>query len=832
MRRAIMAGAVISLALGGPVRAQQAWLGFTTQPADSLPEVGKLTTGFPALRAARVGLEVTTVFPHSPAEEGGLLRGDIVIALAGKPFTCPAESMQIVLRREISSRAPGEVLTLALIRAAQRRELRLNSAAPEAAIAERFWTAPGELLDSLPSPARIEARVEKQRVILQLPVVLGLRPEERWPPPRENESIFPPALFPEGVLGRAFRELGSAYGFTGDNEDLLARLARCHVGRDPYRLDCILYVHRDPFRLETVARHIAASLGASRQGRDAVLRGAALLTPQHALSIPAARRLVLATAGDGGGDGAEAAPPPGAQLSGAGLAALADVIAQVMGTLAEARTWHARAFASLNEEERGFLAARCWGLTEAFASEIYLHLDENGARLRDNLRVIELAARVNQAALHEAAVRIALLCDPAWAQAAGARIRSALGDSIEAEILLDYSSPYGRLLVGGTAGHWYRDLDAAFILDLGGDDFYTGSCGGSQGWSLPFSVAIDLAGNDAYESTLPACQGSGCLGVGGLLDLEGDDQYIAIHGCQGLGYFGVGWLHDCAGNDVYRGRSFCQGVGLFGLGILLDSSGSDRYEADSHSQGVGLPGGVGALIDHAGDDQYYAKGLYPSGYGDAGIFDGWSQGCGVGFRSLASGGLGLLLDGGGRDRMEAGNFSQGGGYYYGCGVLQALGEDSDVYIGSRYNQGFCAHQAAGVFLEEGGDDRYTTRQGVAQGLAWDESVTLFVDAAGDDVYEGGGFFSQGAAAHNSVCFFLDRAGRDTYRYSPGPAHAKENDYHGGTSFALFVDEGGASDSYVSARAGNDTLRYELGHGVILDLPGRLEEALSGLPAGE
>jgi hypothetical protein len=301
-----------------------------------------------------------------------------------------------------------------------------------------------------------------------------------------------------------------------------------------------------------------------------------------------------------------------------------------------------------------------------------------------------------------------------------------------------------------------------------------------------------------------------------LLDLAGNDSYIGMQWCQGVGYFGIGWLHDAGGDDIYRGKTYCQAVGLFGVGVIIDSAGNDEYTGELHVQGSGLPKGIGALIDQAGDDRYYAKGVYPTNYGDAGIFDAWSQGCGMGFRTLASGGLGLVADAQGADRMEAGNFSQGGGYYYGYGIVAARGGDDDLYIGSRYNQGFSAHQAVGVFLEEGGGDRYTTRQGVAQGLAWDECVTLFIDEAGDDTYQGGRFFSLGASAHNSICFFHDLSGSDRYLYKPGPARAGGNNYHGGTSYSLFIDDGGGADTYSAEGCQDNMLRYRPEHGVCVD----------------
>jgi hypothetical protein len=801
---------ILLLATAGTVLARddRGWLGVYTEPVGTLPAIESAAGGAAARLGATCGLRVTAVFPDSPAEQGGLLLGDIVIAIDGRPFTCPADSVALLFRQSLEAKRAGEPCPMRVVRNALDRSLRVDGAAPRDSVQGLFWRGAQAFLDSLPVGASLEARAAKRQAVLDLPIVLGLRPEARGPEPRPNELIFAPDRFPASAWQGLVWTLAERHGVRAATEDLLARLARCHAGSDPHRLDCMTYVHRDPFRLESVTRALTADYTGAMNAGEAIARSAAWLAAGR--DPPPIAYAPLA-------------PPP---LAAAGSRAdrLAPWLDQITAVLEDATRAEARAFAALSETERAFIVAEGWNLSDAFAKDIYIHLDEDRERFRKNDRLVALAARLDYDALLRAGVSLARLTDPAWARAAGAALRAVYADTLDAEILLDRATPYGRILIGGTARHWYRDLDAAFILDLGGDDFYTGNNGGSQGGRLPAAVCIDLAGDDAYESTLKSCQGAGCPGLGGLCDLAGDDEYIGLQWCQGTGYFGIGWLQDLAGDDTYRGRSFCQAVGLFGVGLLLDEAGRDRYEGDLHVQGIGLPHGIGALIDRAGDDAYYAKGLYPTNYGDAGIFDAWSQGCGMGFRTLASGGLGLLLDGAGRDRMEAGNFSQGGGYYYGLGVLEARGSEDDVYVGSRYNQGFSAHQAIGVFFEDGGNDRYTTRQAVAQGLAWDECTTLFIDGAGDDDYQGGGGFSLGASAHNSFCFFLDRGGRDRYDYAPGPARAGSNDYHGGTSFSLFIDEGGAPDGYTATSAGNDTTAFQPENGFFLDLPGSLADA--------
>ena len=173
-----------------------------------------------------------------------------------------------------------------------------------------------------------------------------------------------------------------------------------------------------------------------------------------------------------------------------------------------------------------------------------------------------------------------------------------------------------------------------------------------------------------------------------------------------------------------------------------------------------------------------------------------------------------MVDEAGADRYEAGNFSQGGGYYYGIGALCDRGKGNDLYIGSRYDQGFAAHQAVGYFHESGGDDVYLTRNAVAHGLAWDECVTMFIEDGGDDTYQGGGF-SLGASAHNAICVFWERRGDDTYLRGP-LGHAGGNDYHGGTSLSVFVDEGRGKDRYPGGKDLNGTVAAAPEHGLFLD----------------
>jgi len=795
------------VAAAGPAGASDdAWLGIYTEPLVELPPIEERAGGPAALQGATAGLRVEAVIPHSPAEEGGLRVGDIIVAAGDSLLAAPRGELRALFSARLERYAPGDSCRLRVIRDAVARAV-VVAGAPLAGPPERsFWRDAAAWIDSLDSGETLSARASKQQALLELTIVLGVRPSARWPAPPSNVELFDPATLPESDFAPLVAHLAAASDTRTELSDLNARLARCHRGRDPYRLDAIIYTHRDPLRLESYGRSLANGFGRAECLTDLLDLGHAILRPGISSASKPSR--------PGGQPAADREPALACSL-------YLDVVERVLD---QAASWLEVAFADLSEEERTFLRTQRWELTDYFATEIYLHFDDDRDRFERNERLIRLARRIDFDALHEAANRCAHLTDAAWAAGFGHAARAACADTLDRPVLLRRDTRHGPLLVCGAGNDRHRNRGAAFLLDIGGDDVYAGGAGAGGSGDRPISLGIDLAGNDAYTATRHGAQGAGTLGLGGWLDVGGEDTYVGIDWAQGVGYLGVGWLIDADGDDRYYGRAFCQGVGLFGLGLLLDRAGTDRYDGGAHVQGVGLAQGVGLLLERGGDDEFYAKGLYETNYGNEGIFDAWSQGCATGFRTIASGGLGLLLDEGGADRMEAGNFSQGGGYYYGLGLLIAEGNEDDLYIGSRYNQGFSAHQALGCFLEAGGNDRYQTHQGVAQGLAWDECVTLFIDQAGDDRYEGGDFFSLGAAAHNSFCFFLDRGGDDRYDYTPGPARAGGNSYHGGTSFSLFLDEGGGDDRYGAAHYGNGAAWHRPEHGFFLDLNGRLPAA--------
>ena len=196
------------------------------------------------------------------------------------------------------------------------------------------------------------------------------------------------------------------------------------------------------------------------------------------------------------------------------------------------------------------------------------------------------------------------------------------------------------------------------LADLGGNDTY--DAGGehvhaplfrdrfqslSQGFAIGMrpsasggvGVLVDVQGNDRYVADIYAQGSSYWYSLGLLIDDDGHDTYVAGQYSCGTGiHLSAGMLLDRAGNDSYH---CLNGVGVggahdFAVGFLVDRGGDDHYSGSGGSQGGALTNSVAMLIDNEGNDGYCAV-------------RGGSQGNSRPARG--TGGIGLLLDGGGRD---------------------------------------------------------------------------------------------------------------------------------------------------------------------------------------
>jgi len=730
-------------------------------------------------RVFKHGIELQRVVPDSPAARAGLEAGDIVLAAAGMDFDCPTDDLLGRFRAAIAAHEIGETFELQVLRDGVERCATVNGQTLEDTA---VWQDPEAHAAGREPGTRLAITFERVRALRSFAVVLGPAPLEanaiRSLP--ENDAIFPrpPAHLDEERLADA---LVKRFDVQAEYDDLRHRLAGLVERGDALRLPRFAYALREPFALPALSRRLA--------------------------DVPESLPQMLGHAATWLDVGIEPEAAPALRL---GLTP-EEHAQQIETVLVEANTLYEQALARLSDEERAFIEQAVTEMGMALIEDLMVLRIPDQERLEKVRRLVELAARVDRRKLIAAAVRLSPLIAREYLDG----LRDDLAGRAPG-IILRHDTPLGPIILAGTGQSWFRE-PAAVLIDLGGDDFYTHAS------RRPFSVVIDLGGNDQHQATFEFAQGFGLCGIGLLFDEAGNDRYIARRWAQGSAAFGVGVLVDRAGDDVYRAADYSQGAAFCGVGLLVDAGGLDRYEAPRYAQALGMPGGFGALIERDGDDHYYCSGRDLTGYGTEGIFDAFGQGFGVGFRGLASGGIGLLVDDAGDDVYEGGNFAQGGGYYFGWGCLVDRGGD-DQYLGSRYAQAHAAHQAIGYLEDHAGNDRYLARRGVGQSCAWDQSVSTLIDRQGDDVYSGGGF-CLAASAHNGFAVLVDCAGRDRYERHKGQARAHPNDYHGGTCFSLLLDLGGGADAY-PGQDRNGTVNHANQHGFFADLPGDLDDALA------
>ena len=360
------------------------------------------------------------------------------------------------------------------------------------------------------------------------------------------------------------------------------------------------------------------------------------------------------------------------------------------------------------------------------------------------------------------------------------------------------------MLIGGEGDNIYTE-DATIILDLGGNDRYLNRAGGSSREN-PFTIVIDFSGNDLYASSEDFSQGAGILGAGFLIDLEGNDSYVARNYSQGMGFFGAGLLVDLAGRDVYKSDSVSQGAAVFGIGILAEGTGNDDYSAKRFSQAFGFVKGYGAIVELEGADKYFASGEYPDFRDPEKSYESLSQGFGLGFRPSelsvhVSGGIGILTDAEGNDTYIGDYFAQGSSYWYALGIL-ADKKGHDKYIAGRYSQGAGTHLTSGILMDGEGDDQYLATFGVSQGCGHDYAIGMLLDNGGNDRYISG-IISQGAGNDNGIGILNDNGGDDEYHIQAlgrGRGNFREDRKLG--SFGLHFDTGGGTDYYSSKGKNN------------------------------
>ena len=768
------------------------------------------------------GVKVVRVVYESAAHKVDIMPGDIIFGFDGRNFSgVPLKKIESHLRNYIKNKkSVGDTLKIRLVRT----EKYISGVQGGKTIPMELYE-PGKLskwVNSLKIGDLVDVKIRKRIKFMQKEAVLQKHKYFLSQAPQENEEMFPEYEENESSYAKMMLQLIQNFNLEEPYQDLLSRYEEDEWWDDGLRLKRIRYIHRDPLKMLKVTEDMMGALEKNFSSKSSDVSQLVTELADFMDAIDPETPFVFFE-------------PPLTDV-------FEDHIVYLKKILQQAHDYRYLAFSALSEKDQKFMYSKAVKFSDKSLSLVW-NAKSSAVEFQAFERVLQLATQVRYEDLLKGAKALSALTHKPWLKQFKKAIVKELGESppltgykgIRGKIHKVIKTDLGPIIIGSHENNQYED-DFAFLIDMGGDDLYRNNAGAAPNQKMPLSFVIDFSGNDTYASTDKISQGSGYMGLGLLIDEEGDDEYWATRLSQGVGYLGIGILWDQEGNDQYHGQEFHQGFGIWGLGVLLDQNGDDQYDATLYSQGVGSAKGIGLLLDAEGDDQYVATGKFKSSYGSRGIYTGHSQGFGIGIRQYSSGGIGVLLDRQGRDQFRAGNFSQGGGYYFGWGILKNGGNENDLYIGSRYAQGFMAHSALGTLIDDGGDDVYKTNVGAAQSAAWDLGVAALYDKAGNDTYDARRLsFSQGAAAHNGFSMFIDVKGTDTYLLgSNQQARVPKNTYHDGSSFGFFFDLGGDKDTYDRSAERNNRVRLNDDYGVFVDLkkgvtPTGLDDWIKSMP---
>jgi PDZ domain len=779
------------------------WLGIAMQPPAKPPKDPDTGLDLNAI-------EVASVMPGSAAAAAGLLKGDLLIGLDGKPLGSKGGNTPLFFRFAILGKHSGEKTKLRVMRGKDILELdaTIKSYPKVKAILKTYPDldkARTENKKSLLADLLKKGKLTDQFANL-LKVIRNETDKAVSVVVRQGDYSNFNSKVKQGGDERTTQTVQIARQGVSEKANAVSPM-KWNGNYNPFRLQEVNYLMYHPLELPIVAREkitdrLHGALDKSHHDLAGLVR-----TTMDELDMKYAPAQPK-----------ESKPP----------ADFTDYLERLVNAIQHANTERTAVLSVLNTGEIDFLYATASGLLEEKLPDMKQEKtpqdekkidEENEAEL---LRFIHLTLKLDLPRLLNASAEVAQAIDLNTLETldskAGKLQRYPAGWVVhEKENLTVIDTPAGRVLIGGAKDNIYME-DAALILDFGGNDKYFNHAGGSTRLD-PFSVVIDLSGDDVYSTTDDFAQGSGLVGGGFLVDLKGDDLYAARNYSQGSGFFGIGILADLAGRDQYSAIAASQGAGAFGAGILAEGGGNDSYFGNRFVQGFGYIRGFGAIVEATGNDDYIAGDRYEDFRAPGKSYQSMSQGFGFGIRPSktpvgASGGIGVIAEAEGNDTYVADYFSQGSSYWFALGILDDR-KGNDRYIAGRYSQGAGIHSSLGVLIDGEGDDNYLADFGVSQGCGHDFGTGFLLDNGGNDRYIAG-VIAQGAGNDNGIGILSDNGGNDEYYlHSIGQGRGNFEPISNMGSFGLLFDTGGGNDVYT--RGGkNNSLMYKTHWGILLD----------------
>jgi hypothetical protein len=712
-------------------------------------------------KATTRGFRVWHVMPHWPADEAGMLIGDILLTMNGKPIGDSVNSGEEYVGVVARDMNPGDTARFTIIRNGVVRDLPVPVSAAQ------------HVPMSFTSPAR-----------------LG---------PVRKDSWLQGAIERNGLTDWTTTIRKQIRTIT-DQDFCTVPFA----GRpNPWRLNAVTYLQHYPTRLGALSRLMVEEIWdgvAAGPGLSGAVAGAA---KQLDIVLPEAPQ----------------AARPGT------ITKLNEYLGQVQSRLDKAYRPVRSDLDSMTTALFQLLSIdSSWedaiDTTKDPVRKRALRIAEEG-RLA---ALFGKADRVDLASLADGARMLAALADTAWvrefARNVAAQKNPMHTPGVEGDIIAVWDTPLGRCVIGGAGPNRYTGnfrfiLDPGgddiyelppvpvgtfrYVADVAGDDIYRNTVTGQGSGIGCVDVLVDLAGDDTYRASGYA-QGAGLLGVGILADFAGDDIYNSRWCSQGAAFLGIGILYDGSGSDSYNSGIYSQAFGYVkGFGALLERGGNDSYRAGWK---FADPLARIAHKSYIAMSQGFGFGMRP-----------WTTGIGT------DGGIGMLADLEGDDLYASDFFSQGGSYWYALGILYD-GSGSDRYTAGLYSQGSGIHLSFGALLDDSGDDTYDAYAGLEQGNAHDWSAGCLEDWEGNDTYRAAGS-SQGSALNVSFAWLLDSHGDDQYYVKLSDTTLAQgggnyNRIRGMGSMGLLLDLGHGDDQYIEQRVLPGTAVVKGNKGMIYD----------------
>ena len=456
------------------------------------------------------GIRVAQVASGSAAEKAGIKVNDIIIAYDSIRLENQKESelLQSFGNYIKKKKSVGQDITLRVIRT----ETAIEGTRDEQSLAITNRGDFESLLDDQKPGEILDFSLKKEAHLIDILATLGKRDSFTAEAPPQNSILFPEYETLSDPYSDLAKRLIDEFDIENGYLDILKRYEEDELEYDTFRLNLFRYIHRDPLRFLPVAEKVSGELevlGMKNNLTAIIDYGAKLIdeSPEDAeetVSFPSSK-------------------DPEVHLS---------FIRDVVSNSVNLRN---RAFELLEEGDREFLLENLPLFVEDGFESDSSDSDNNAEEIRKTLRLLE---KVNYGALFKSAKILSQLTDTEW-----------LSDFEKS--MIDYSSPQplnivgvggtilfaeettaGLIIIGGRKANRY-EREAAVLIDLGGNDFYS-RCSASASGDRPLSIIIDFSGNDEYSATENFAEGAGILGTGILLDLAGDDIYHGIAFSQGV----------------------------------------------------------------------------------------------------------------------------------------------------------------------------------------------------------------------------------------------------------------------------------------------------------